>query len=129
MKLPIFSLPQTATLWQKPKAAIMSQRLPPTSIKTTSRVLIKKLYYRYDLASSGVDKESFRFDLWSRYMKSALRQNERTLTYGEPQGEADFRETLSDYIREETEYSLFTGRYCSRRQFPKPAADSVPSYP
>ena len=37
------SLPQTATLWQKPKAAIMSQRLPPTSIKTTSRVLIKKL--------------------------------------------------------------------------------------
>lgn len=27
----------------KPKAAIMSQRLPPTSIKTTSRVLIKKL--------------------------------------------------------------------------------------
>ena len=43
LKLPIFSLPQTATLWQKPKAAIMSQRLPPTSIKTTSRVLIKKL--------------------------------------------------------------------------------------
>ena len=26
------SLPQTATLWQKPKAAIMSQKLPPTSI-------------------------------------------------------------------------------------------------
>ena len=42
-RTPIFSLPQTATLWQKPKAAIMSQRLPPTSIKTTSRVLIKKL--------------------------------------------------------------------------------------
>ncbi len=57
-------------------------------------------HYRYDLASSGVDKESFRFDLWSRYMKSALRQNERMLTYGEPQGEVDFRETLSDYIRE-----------------------------
>ena len=51
-------------------------------------------HYRYDLASSGVDKESF------RYMKSALRQNERMLTYGEPQGEADFRETLADYIRE-----------------------------
>ena len=60
----------------------------------------KETHYRYDLASSGVDKESFRFDLWSRYMKSALRQNERMLTYGEPQGEADFRETLSDYIRE-----------------------------
>ena len=46
----------------------------------------KETHYRYDLASSGVDKESFRFDLWSRYMKSALRQNERMLTYGEPQG-------------------------------------------
>ena len=28
----------------------------------------------YDLSSSGVDKESFRFDLWQRYLKSALRQ-------------------------------------------------------
>ena len=57
-------------------------------------------HYRYDLASSGVDKESFRFDLWSRYMKSALRQNDRMLTYGEPQGETDLRETLAHYIRE-----------------------------
>ena len=54
----------------------------------------------YDFASSGVDKESFRFDLWQRYIKSALRQDERMLSYGEPQGEKDFREVLSDYIRE-----------------------------
>ncbi len=57
-------------------------------------------HYHYDLASSGVDKESFRFDLWRRYMKSALRQNDRMLTYGEPQGEADLRKTLAHYIRE-----------------------------
>lgn len=55
---------------------------------------------RYDFASSGVDRESFRFDLWSRYIKSALRQDERMLTYGEAQGERDFRETLAAYIRE-----------------------------
>ena len=60
----------------------------------------KEIPCRYDLSSSGVDKESFRFDLWSRYMKSALRQNERMLTYGKPQGEADFREALAAYIRE-----------------------------
>lgn len=53
---------------------------------------------RYDLSSSGVDRESFRFDLWQRYLKSALRQNQRLLTYGEPQGEADFRQALSDYV-------------------------------
>lgn len=33
-------------------------------------------------------------------MKSALRQDERMLTYGEPQGETDFREALAAYIRE-----------------------------
>ncbi len=54
----------------------------------------------YDFASSGVDRESFRFDLWQRYIKSALRQDERMLSYGEPQGEKDFREVLSDYVRE-----------------------------
>ena len=54
----------------------------------------------YDFASSGVDRESFRFDLWQRYIKSALRQGERMLSYGEPQGESDFREVLADYIRE-----------------------------
>ena len=54
----------------------------------------------YDFASSGVDRESFRFDLWQRYIKSALRQGDRMLSYGEPQGESDFREVLADYIRE-----------------------------
>lgn len=42
---------------------------------------------RYDFASSNVDRESFQFDLWRRYVKSALRQDERLLSYGEPQGE------------------------------------------
>lgn len=60
----------------------------------------KATFYRYNFASSGVDRESFRFDLWQRYIKSALRQDARLLSYGEPQGEADFREVLAAYIRE-----------------------------
>lgn len=55
---------------------------------------------RYNFASSGVDRESFRFDLWQRYLKSALRQNDRLLSYGEPQGEPDFRQVLSEYVRQ-----------------------------
>lgn len=55
---------------------------------------------KYDFASNGVDHESFRFDLWQRYLKSALRQSERLLSYGEPQGEADLRQVLADYIRQ-----------------------------
>ena len=55
---------------------------------------------QYDFASNGVDHESFRFDLWQRYIKSALRQSDRLLSYGEPQGEADLRQVLVAYIRQ-----------------------------
>lgn len=55
---------------------------------------------RYDFTSAGSDKEGFRFDLWRRYIKSALRQDERLLDYGEPQGERELREALADYVRE-----------------------------
>lgn len=55
---------------------------------------------RYNFTSAGSDKEGFRFDLWRRYIKSALRQNERLLDYGEPQGERELRETLAVYVRE-----------------------------
>lgn len=70
----------------------------PKLLSPPASTPIQKL--RYNFASSGVDRESFRFDLWQRYLKSALRQDERLLSYGEPQGESDFRETLAAYIRE-----------------------------
>ena len=69
-----------------------------TSVKKTEKHA--QTPCRFDFASSGVDRESFRFDLWRRYIKSALRQDERLLSYGEPQGEADLRDTLADYVRE-----------------------------
>nr|WP_288673854.1 PLP-dependent aminotransferase family protein [uncultured Blautia sp.] len=69
-----------------------------TSVRTTEKHA--QTPCRFDFASSGVDRESFRFDLWRRYIKSALRQDERLLSYGEPQGEADLRDTLADYVRE-----------------------------
>ncbi len=55
----------------------------------------------YDFVTSNVDRDSFRFELWRRYMKSALRQDERLLSYGEPQGEWDFREVLCGYLQKE----------------------------
>ena len=56
---------------------------------------------RYDFLTSNVDRESFKFELWRRYMKSALRQDERLFSYGEPQGEYDFREVLCAYLQKE----------------------------
>ena len=58
----------------------------------------KKQEIQYDFVTSNVDRESFRFELWRRYMKSALRQDTKLLTYGEPQGEQEFREVLSSYL-------------------------------
>ena len=45
----------------------------------------------YNFASASVDRETFRFELWRRYIKSALRQDERLLSYGEPQEKTDLR--------------------------------------
>lgn len=58
----------------------------------------KKREIRYDFSSSGVDRESFQFDLWRRYIKSALRQDDRLLSYGEPQGERELREAICNYL-------------------------------
>lgn len=55
---------------------------------------------KYDLKSGDADKESFDIVLWQRYIKNALRQQERLLSYSEMQGEKDLRNALSDYIRE-----------------------------
>ncbi len=60
----------------------------------------KKTSILYDFASSGVDAESFNMDIWRRYVKSALRQNDRLLFYGEPQGEYDLRQEIAKYARE-----------------------------
>lgn len=54
----------------------------------------------YDLSSGDADEESFDIKLWQRYIKSALRCQNRLLSYGEVQGEADLRQVLADYIRE-----------------------------
>lgn len=54
---------------------------------------------QYDFAASNVDRDSFQFDLWRRYVKSALRQDERLLSYGEPQGEWELREALCEYLK------------------------------
>ena len=52
----------------------------------------------FDFAASNVDRDSFQFGLWRRYIKSALRQDERLLSYGEPQGERELREALCGYL-------------------------------
>ena len=55
-----------------------------------------EIHTDFSMTSGG--QESFNLDLWRRYMKSALRQSERMISYGDPQGEPDLRQVLSNYL-------------------------------
>lgn len=54
----------------------------------------------YDLSGGIADAESFDFSLWQKYMKSALRQSNRFLSYSHPKGEYDLRCAIAQYIKE-----------------------------
>ena len=54
----------------------------------------------YDLTGGIADEECFDLSLWQRYIKSALRQKKRLLSYSTPQGELDLREAIAKYIYE-----------------------------
>lgn len=55
---------------------------------------------KYDLTGGIADSDVFDISLWQRYIKSALRQKERLLSYSQPKGEYDLRCAVSEYIRE-----------------------------
>ena len=65
----------------------------PQNIDSGSRV------YEYDLATIGEDKTVSCLNLWRRYMKSALRQEDRLLSYANNQGEYDLRQEIATYVR------------------------------
>ncbi len=54
----------------------------------------------FDLTGGTADEESFDFTLWQRYIKSALRQTDRLLSYSQAKGEYDLRCAVSQYIKE-----------------------------
>ncbi|MGN0536326.1 MAG: PLP-dependent aminotransferase family protein [Eubacterium sp.] len=60
----------------------------------------KEQEYFCDLTGGIADKDAFDIKLWQRYVKSALRQEERLLSYSDPQGEYDLRLAITKYIYE-----------------------------
>ena len=56
-------------------------------------------YPGIDLATIREDPLVSCLDLWRRYMKSALRQEDRLLSYASPQGEEDLRQEICKYVR------------------------------
>ncbi|MBQ9532096.1 MAG: PLP-dependent aminotransferase family protein [Eubacterium sp.] len=78
--------------------------------KRNNDIIINNTNIKYDLKSGNADKECFDIALWQRYIKSALRQEERLLSYGDVQGEQDLREVLCDYISQKRNVSASPDR-------------------
>lgn len=55
---------------------------------------------KYDFSSDRLDKESFDFTIWRRYVNKALLDSELLLTYGSSQGEGGLRKEIAKYIHE-----------------------------
>ena len=77
-------------------SATMKDRVQEKEIETIKKDTAK---IRYDLATIGEDKQASCLPLWTRYMKSALRQEERLLSYSDNQGEEDLRAEIAKYVR------------------------------
>lgn len=58
---------------------------------------IKKILY--DFATIGEDENASCIELWRRYIKSALRQEDRLLSYARYQGEEDLRFEIASYVK------------------------------
>lgn len=66
----------------------------------SSESYIEEDTYIFDLTGGAADSDSFDITLWQRYIKSALRQKERLLSYSRPKGEYDLRCAIAQYIKE-----------------------------
>ena len=77
-------------------SATMKDRVQEKEIENIKKDTAK---IRYDLATIGEDKQASCLPLWTRYMKSALRQEERLLSYSDNQGEEDLRAEIAKYVR------------------------------
>ena len=67
--------------------------------RVTKAKYTKQPAIRYDLSIIGEDCRCSCLELWRRYMKSALRQEERLLSYASNQGEEELRQEIASYVR------------------------------
>lgn len=93
-----FALSEDGYILSEPQSGYyVSYKSPAQKIETPKA---QNSRIRYNFSGTAADRESFDFDIWRRHMKAALRQNEKLLSYSEPQGEAELRQAISEYILE-----------------------------
>ncbi len=94
-----FTLAADGYIFSEPQSGYyVSRQGSGNTVKTEAAMPQEAI--KFDFTSSSADAESFDFNLWRRYMKNALRQDERLLSYSEAQGEPELREAIAEYIYE-----------------------------
>lgn len=92
----------------KPKSGYFINKIESTAFhgkssgemseENTGQASIKESV-KYDFRNDYIDKESFDFSLWKKYLNKALMtDNERFLTYGSYQGEYELRREIAQYV-------------------------------
>lgn len=61
---------------------------------------IDNYQYLYDFSGKRVDHESFNFDIWKKYIKKTLANNEALMCYGDIYGEERLKNALQKYSKE-----------------------------
>lgn len=70
------------------------------ALDSSEDIQINTYKYRYDFSGRLVDDESFNFNIWKKYVKRALQENEQLMSYGEPFGEPVLKKALQKYSLE-----------------------------
>ncbi len=81
------------------KGSTLSQEVYGTFASSAQEEFFKLGKCIYDFSTIGEDPSVSCINLWRRYMKSALRQEERLLTYADNQGEYELRCEIVSYVR------------------------------
>ncbi len=91
-----FRLASDGYIVSKPQSGYFSNYKPtthPTDIKKQDNSDV-----RYNFTLQTADSESFNFTIWKRYMKAALKNDEKLLSYSSPKGESELRTAIADYV-------------------------------
>lgn len=96
-----FMLAADGYIYSKPQSGYYVVGVPGENEKKDKKRIERprQKYIKFDFSTKAVDRDAFDLTLWQRYIKSALRQEDRLRSYGEPQGEYELRSVLCEYAQ------------------------------
>lgn len=94
-----FMLQADGFIISRPQSGYYVQKTPEAR-ELKNREVRKRKSVMFDLRDDVSSTGDFDLRLWNRYMKNALRQSERFITYSSVRGEEDLRLALCEYVRE-----------------------------